>query len=136
MGFRCAAKAFIIKDNKALLIKRRPNDVHKPAQWDIPGGRLEDGENPYDGLKREAKEEINMDIDIILPVEVQHFVRDDGQKIALTIFLCTPLSEEITLSEEHTEYKWLDLEKESEQFPEWIQPSVEKINKHKLADII
>ena len=44
--FRNAAKAFIIKEGKLLLIKRRPNDPHKPGAWDIPGGRLELGEDP------------------------------------------------------------------------------------------
>ena len=136
MDFRCAAKALIIKDKKALILKRRPNDVHKPGKWDIPGGRLEKGENPHDGLKREVKEEAKMDINIILPVEVQHFFRDDGQKIALTIFLCTTQSDNITLSEEHTEYKWLDLETESDQFPDWLKTTIEKINKHELLSAI
>jgi len=54
-NFRVAAKSFVIKDNHLLLIKRRPNDVHKPGVWEIPGGRLEPGENPFEGLKRETK---------------------------------------------------------------------------------
>ena len=136
MDFRCAAKALIIKDKKALILKRRPNDVHKPGKWDIPGGRLEKGENPHDGLKREVQEEVKMDIEIILPVEVQHFFRDDKQKIALTIFICTTTTDEITLSEEHTEYKWLDLETEQSKFPDWLETTIEKINKHELLSAI
>ena len=54
--FRIAVKSFIMNsENKLLLIKRRSNDVHKPGQWDIPGGRLELGEDPFLGLKRENK---------------------------------------------------------------------------------
>jgi len=30
---------------------------HKPGTWDIPGGRLELGEDPFLGLKRETHEE-------------------------------------------------------------------------------
>ncbi len=30
--------------------------------WDIPGGTLESGELPLEGLKREVKEETNIDI--------------------------------------------------------------------------
>jgi len=57
MNFALAVKAFIIKDGKALLLKRRLNDEHKPGTWDIPGGRLEAGEDPISGLRREVKEE-------------------------------------------------------------------------------
>jgi hypothetical protein len=46
MEFRLAAKAFIVQDGKLLMMKRRANDPHKPEALDIPGGRLELGENP------------------------------------------------------------------------------------------
>ena len=49
-----AAKALIIKNGAVLLLKRRPNDAHKPAQWDIPGGRLAPGESPFLGLARDV----------------------------------------------------------------------------------
>lgn len=130
-NFRNAAKAFIVKEGKLLLLKRRPNDVHKPGAWDIPGGWLEPGESPFDGLKREALEEAGMEIDIIMPLEVQYFTRDDGQKITMIIFLCAPKSEKIVLSEEHTEYKWADLKSSKDEFPEWVLKVIENYNKLK-----
>src|SRR5690242_1955170 len=98
-NFRIAVKAFIIKDDKLLLLKRRSNDVHKPGDWDIPGGRLELGEDPFLGLKRETKEETGLDITIQRPLDIHHFTRDDGQIITMLIFLCEPGAGEITLSE-------------------------------------
>jgi len=136
MNFGCAAKALIIKDNSALLIKRRPTDVHKPSQWDIPGGRLEKGEDPYTGLRREAREEVGMDIIIIAPVAVQHFTREDGQQIALTIFLCTTDAKDIELSEEHTEYKWQATDEPLDVFPEWIQKALLIIMERNLLKAI
>ncbi|MBI2573837.1 MAG: NUDIX domain-containing protein [Candidatus Wildermuthbacteria bacterium] len=121
-NFRIAVKAFIIKDGKALLIKRRSNDAHKPGQWDIPGGRMEFGENPLDGVLREAKEEVSLDIAIVFPLLVQHFTRDDGQTITMIIFLCKPLSDSVKLSEEHAEYRWVSAENEAELFPAWLLP--------------
>jgi mutator protein MutT len=109
--FRISVKAFIIDENKKLfLIKRRDNDVNKPGVWEIPGGRLDLGENPFDGLKRETKEETGLDIEILNPLRVHHFTRDDGQEITIIIFLCKPLSNNVVLSEEHTEYSWEDLD--------------------------
>ncbi len=131
--FRIAVKAFIVKDRKALLIKRRANDVHSPGKWDIPGGRLEPGENPLDGIRRECREEVGLDIEIVMPVEVQHFVRDDGQKITMIIFLCRPLSEEVKLSEEHTEYKWVDINSRTG-FPDWLEPVLGNVMRCGLAD--
>lgn len=110
-SFAISVKAFIVNEKKELLlIKRRKKDVHYPDIWEIPGGRLDSGENPFIGLKREAKEETNLDIEILNPLGVAHFMRDDGQKITLIGFLCKNLTDDVILSEEHTEYKWVAIE--------------------------
>ena len=131
-NFRNAAKAFIVKEGKLLLLKRRVNDVHKPGQWDIPGGRLELGEDPFEGLKRETREESGLEIEIIMPIDVRFFQRDDNQKIQLTIFVCKTFSEIIKLSVEHTEYKWLDLESPLTDFPEWFHPTINRYRQFEL----
>jgi 8-oxo-dGTP diphosphatase len=131
-NFRVAVKAFITNNGKLLLLKRRSNDVHKPGVWDIPGGRLEVGEDPYEGLHRELKEEAGAEGQILLPIDVHHFVRDDGQKITMLIFLCKLNSEEVILSEEHEEYKWVDLSSERDQVPEWLNKTVESFLKFGL----
>ena len=111
MNHGIAVKSFIVNEkNKLLLIKRRDNDVHSPGAWEIPGGRLDLGENPFEVLKRETKEETGLDIEILNPLNIQYFTREDGQKITMLIFLCKPLSNSIRLSEEHTEYIWADLD--------------------------
>ena len=119
MDFRIAVKSFIVNSNKHLLvIKRRSNDVHKPGVWDIPGGRLELGEDPFLGLKRETKEETGLGIDILAPLHIQHFTRDDGQKITMLIFLCKALSNDVKLSDEHTNFTWADIKEKI--IPEWL----------------
>jgi 8-oxo-dGTP diphosphatase len=131
-----AAKAVIIKDNKVLLIKRRPNDPHRPSEWDIPGGRLNPGENPLDGIKREVREETTLEIAILLPLAIQHFTRQDGQIITLIIFLCKPSPGEIKLSEEHTEHQWLPLSSAGDDFPFWLQPVIQTIFRYRLNEFI
>ncbi|HYE22359.1 MAG TPA: NUDIX domain-containing protein [Verrucomicrobiae bacterium] len=130
MDFRLAAKAFIIKDGKLFMIRRRPNDPHKPGAWDIPGGRLELGENPFEGLKRETREEISSDVEILMPIAVNHFVRDDGQRITLTMFLCNLEGDNIKLSEEHQEYRWFDIIKEIDQIPEFFHGAIINFQKY------
>ncbi len=50
----------IIKGNKILLAKRTRAPYR--GYWDIPGGFLEAGEHPLDGLRREIKEETGLKI--------------------------------------------------------------------------
>ncbi|MFA6268180.1 MAG: NUDIX domain-containing protein [archaeon] len=108
-----AAKAFIVKNKKLLLVKRADDDVEHPSSWELPGGRIEVGEKLEDGLKREVKEETNLEIEILRPLCKRKFTRVDGQKIEMTSFVCTTKNDIVTLSKEHTEYKWLTL-KEAE----------------------
>jgi 8-oxo-dGTP diphosphatase len=111
-GLGLAVKSFIINNNKELLlIKRQDNEIHCPGAWEVPGGRLELGENPFDALRRETKEETSLDIEILNPLRVNFFERDDGQTITMISFLCRPVSNSVVLSEEHSDYQWIDIEK-------------------------
>jgi len=114
MLFGIAVKGFILDKNRLLTVRRRDDDVHNPGTWDFPGGRLEPGENPFEGLKREIMEETGLQVAIKNPLRVHHFTRQDGQVITMIVFLCERLSGEVRLSREHTEYKWVEPEKSKE----------------------
>lgn len=129
-NFRNAAKAFIVRDGKLFMMRRRPDDPHKPGKLDIPGGRLELGENPFEGLKREMNEETGSGLEIIMPLAVKHFVREDGQKITLTMYWSKLVGDEIRLSEEHTESKWMDIEKELDEIPEFFHEAIDNYKKY------
>jgi 8-oxo-dGTP diphosphatase len=49
-------------DNGRVLLARR---AHPPFEgfWDIPGGFLNEGEHPLDGLRRELKEETGLEVE-------------------------------------------------------------------------
>ena len=94
------------------------------------------GENPFEGLKRETKEEIGAEIEIITPLDVHFFTRDDGQQIQLTIFVCKLKTEEIVLSEEHTEYQWKSLSDPINEFPEKFQCCIRKFNQFEFSKYI
>lgn len=103
--FRLATKSFILKNDKLLLLKRHSDDVQSPSIWELPGGRLKLGEDPFDGLKRETKEETGLDIEIKHPLNIRHFQRDDGQTITMIIFLCQALHDDVQLSPEHSAFE-------------------------------
>ena len=54
--FPVSIKAIIIDDNKVLCLKNERNE------WDLPGGKINFNEDIEQCLKREVKEETNLDI--------------------------------------------------------------------------
>ncbi len=60
----------IIEDGKILLLYRKDED-----HWEVPGGKVEEGESPTETAVREAKEEIGVDVELKKPFfsgEFQH----------------------------------------------------------------
>ncbi|HOI18957.1 MAG TPA: NUDIX hydrolase [Candidatus Woesearchaeota archaeon] len=55
----------INSDGKILLIKRSLKSKNYPGYWGLVGGWMQWGETVEDALKREAKEEIGCEIDVI-----------------------------------------------------------------------
>lgn len=54
MPIRNAVRCFLIKDNKIVCIKHKINRI---GYFDIPGGKIEDGETEKEAVIREFKEE-------------------------------------------------------------------------------
>lgn len=55
--------AVIERDGQILIGQRRANDRH-PLKWEFPGGKVEARESPRAALKRELKEELDIDAEI------------------------------------------------------------------------
>lgn len=55
------AKALVIFDEKFLMVQRdNKPEILNPNKWNLPGGGIEEGENPKETLLRELQEEINV----------------------------------------------------------------------------
>jgi mutator protein MutT len=54
--------AALIDARRRVLIAQRPAGKHLAGAWEFPGGKLEAGEAPAEGLKRELREEIGVAI--------------------------------------------------------------------------
>ena len=60
--FKSAIHMIITKENKILLQKRKGSKLW-PGYYALPAGHIDEGENQYDALVREAKEELGIIID-------------------------------------------------------------------------
>jgi 8-oxo-dGTP diphosphatase len=109
--FSLGQKAFIVRNSKVLVIKRSLA-VAKGGFWDIPGGRLEWGEDLASGLAREVLEETGLRLKkVIAPISLSTFTnsaKPDNQIIRI-IYFCTA-SGKIKLSHEHTEFRWVNID--------------------------
>lgn len=128
-NFKISVKGFIVKDGKVLIVKRALDDAHKPGIWEPVGGRLEPGENPFIGLKREVKEETNLDVEVLNPLDVAHFMREDGQNITMILFLCKALNDSVKLTEEHIEFEWVAIDKLKNKLNDFFHPSIDNIKR-------
>ncbi len=75
------AGALIVLDGRVLLVKRGIEPFK--GWWDIPGGFLNAGEHPRDGMLREVREETGLSVRVreLLGVYVDHYLTTDGRDI-------------------------------------------------------
>lgn len=71
------------EDGGILLIHR---STARRTQWEIPGGKIEPGEDPATAARREALEELGISVRIIRELGSQAF-EEDGHVIMYTWFL-------------------------------------------------
>ena len=61
--------AVIIKTGQILLAQRLP-EAFEGNKWEFPGGKVEPGEDPRAGLRRELKEELGLEVKVGRVLEV------------------------------------------------------------------
>ncbi len=110
MKIEVVAKTIILNaDGRLLILRRHNNDTHRAGMWDLPGGQVDIGEAPIAGAVREAYEETNLHIQSLRPVHIASKIHGQCQVIK-AIFTTTEYHNEISLSEEHSEYAWISIE--------------------------
>jgi len=97
---------------KEVLLIQRAKDDHWPNHWEFPRGKCDASktEKLFPCLKREIKEETNLDIIPIRFIDKFSYVADKGKRISTQYnYLCYLKSgkQELKLSHEHQDYKWV-----------------------------
>ncbi|BDI32203.1 NUDIX hydrolase [Capsulimonas corticalis] len=80
------------KDDR-ILIAQRKADVHLANFWEFPGGKCHPGETLRQAVRRETREEVGLEIDIL---EEWNSITHDypGRTVTLFPFLCRALSDD------------------------------------------
>jgi len=107
-----SATALVVHEGKVLVI-RRANEPGK-GKWSFPGGLVELGERVVDAVKREVKEEVGLDIEVLKCVGVADNIIGESGRIkyhyVILGFLARPLNLDVKANEEVLEWRWMSKE--------------------------
>jgi 8-oxo-dGTP diphosphatase len=78
--------AVIFKDGKVLVCQRTRHQT-MPLKWEFPGGKIEEGEQPRDALRRELDEELGIDAKIGQEVSRIRHEYPGGGSVELRFFV-------------------------------------------------
>ena len=109
--FYVAIGALIEKEDQYLVLRRSPEKDVGANLWEFVTGRLEEEEDPAIGVLREVKEEVDLNVEVIMPINTSFFYRGSKEyPMVFIVFWCRYIKGEVKLSWEHTEYKWVSLD--------------------------
>lgn len=110
IGVGCGA--FILNDKNELLLLQR-NKAPEKGYWSIPGGKLEMFETFEEAVKREIKEEVDVNIDIIDMLGLcDHIIKEEQKHWVAPSYLCKIAKGDAKNMEplKHLELRWFSLE--------------------------
>ena len=97
-------KGVLVHDGRVLLL------LNERGEWDLPGGRPDEGEEHRAALKREVQEEAGLDVEVGAALEGHLFEVLPGRFVRIEAVACTLAgSREATLSHEHQDVRWVPI---------------------------
>jgi 8-oxo-dGTP pyrophosphatase MutT (NUDIX family) len=90
MKLPISVKGIVFEDGKVWL---RKNERH---EWELPGGKLDPGEQPMQTVEREMWEELGMRVRPVVPVQAFRYVipgsADESDGVLVVSYLCETLA--------------------------------------------
>jgi 8-oxo-dGTP diphosphatase len=128
--YNIVVKAIIFNKNKVLLLKRSNYQKEYANKWDIPGGRLEPGEDPNKAIHREIFEETGIKVVVEKPFEIYKWYSKSEKVDKVMIgYICRYKSGKLKLSKEHNHIEWYDINKLPKEVTKWVKESSLKAKK-------
>lgn len=106
MGQSIACIAF---KNKQIFVAKRHKVGVMGGKWEFPGGKIETGETPEIAIKRELREEFDVEVKVGKKIASTSFTHNNEPftvEAYFVEFAHDGMNKPFTLTE-HTEYKWI-----------------------------
>jgi len=103
--------AFVFDGEKFLLLRNNSKDpTHGGDYWFTVTGSVEAEESPEDAIRREVKEETNLNVSEIFDLKWGSIYSWAGEDHSENNFLAFIKKEKVILNEENVDFEWLSLE--------------------------
>lgn len=110
---RVTTKAIIKKDDKILLLRRSSGKQSIIGKYELPGGKVDFGEDPKLALEREVIEEVGLSLETVQLLSVLSHMddHDENKQYVIVVYQAslTPVETHIVLSPEHDRYEWKEM---------------------------
>lgn len=90
----------------AVLLSQRRADQAMPLQWELPGGKVEPGEDPAVALRRELREELDLDAEVGSVYDVV-FHRYPEFDLVMLVYHCQFPSTQQPVAREVAQVRWV-----------------------------
>ncbi|MEU3708969.1 (deoxy)nucleoside triphosphate pyrophosphohydrolase [Streptomyces catenulae] len=98
-----------VLDRGRLLAARRSAPPALAGRWELPGGKVEDGESPEQALVRELREELGVEVEPLEPIAGEWGLRPG---FVLRVWVARLVSGEPRPLQDHDELRWLEPDEE------------------------
>jgi 8-oxo-dGTP pyrophosphatase MutT (NUDIX family) len=109
-----STRVVVESDQGIAILQRAPTGEFKRA-WELPGGKLEEGEDLFDGALRETWQELGIEVELAsyepITIEERRFIADGkhkGKFISSFGFVAVAHSNDVQLSDEHIDMRWVN----------------------------
>ena len=109
---KIAVAGFLAVDNKVLVVRRSSKENYFSGYYELPGGKIDFGEHPEQGLKREFFEETNLKITPLYLIRIFDYITNKGSRHTVELVYAVELNSDLNnlkLSDAHDDYKWISL---------------------------
>lgn len=109
MNQRIAVRAIIRKDDKTLLLRRSTGRPSILGKYELPGGKLEYGEQPEDALLRYVREDANLTIQTTQLFDVLTYIDHDDrdtQYVFILYLVSLGAGSKVVLGQDYDHYFW------------------------------
>ena len=101
----------VVKNRKdeILVLRRHPKSKTNPHKWELPGGKIENGEFFDKALIREVKEETDLDVKV---GDFCEAVQDDypHRRTVQLIMYAKDITGDVKISDEHDDWMWASID--------------------------